>query len=458
MNLRDFTHARSAILGAGREGQAAHAWLRRAYPFLPLTMVCETPPDAGFVATLGPADQLWVEPLTATRLAQFDILIRSPGISLYRAPLQQARASGVQITTPTSLWFAAHPDARTLCVTGTKGKSTTAALLAHMLRWCGGTVRLAGNIGRALLACPDEAVDWWVIELSSYQVADLQAAPSIALMLNLSPEHLDWHGGEQAYLRDKSRLVDLTLAGGGWAVINAADAECVSRFGHAQGVSWFNTEAGICARDDGLFDAGQRLPVVMPEGLPGAHNRSNVAAALAAVAAAGGAVRQAAAAVESFQCLPHRLQVLGYREGVRCINDSIASTPLATAAALASLAGQNVVLIVGGLDRGLDWSRYRESFLQYLPKAVVAVPDSGQRILDMLAGMQVNPPAGCHMAEGLDQAVRMAHSLCTAGDTLLLSPGAPSFPRFVDYQDRGQTFAGLCGLSIAAGDLAGLCG
>ena len=146
-------------------------------------------------------------------LENFDILVRSPGISPYRKSMQRARAAGANLTSPSNLWFAAHPDQNTICVTGTKGKSTTSALLAHMLESCGFRVRLAGNIGLPLLACDDRDVDWWVIELSSYQLADLEADPDVSVILNLSSEHLDWHGNEQTYRQDKLRLAALAGAG-----------------------------------------------------------------------------------------------------------------------------------------------------------------------------------------------------------------------------------------------------
>ena len=162
-------------------------------------------------------DRVICGPLSRVALEGYDLLIRSPGISPYRQSLQHAKSAGVEITTPSNLWFAAHPQEKTICVTGTKGKSTTSTLIAHALQSCGHRVRLAGNIGLPLLSCEDRNVDWWVIELSSYQLTDLMAAPTVAVILNLTAEHLDWHGGEQAYRRDKLRLAELAakrIAGG----------------------------------------------------------------------------------------------------------------------------------------------------------------------------------------------------------------------------------------------------
>ena len=226
MQLAELQGKRIAILGAGREGQAAHAWLRARMPQAELTIIAESAAEPAFAGRLQlrgaqSRDTLVIEPFTAAHLGRFDVLVRSPGISPYREALQQAFAAGARGTTPSNLWFAAHPNARTICVTGTKGKSTTSALLAHLLRFNGNTVRLAGNIGLPLLASEDQGVDWWVIELSSYQIADLEAEPTIAVILNLSPEHLDWHGNEEIYFRDKLRLA--SLARNGRLIANASD-------------------------------------------------------------------------------------------------------------------------------------------------------------------------------------------------------------------------------------------
>ena len=177
-------------------------------PHTELTILAESPAEIAFTQGLQACDTLLIEPLTASRLCTFEVLVRSPGSALSRAPAGSLRGRRA-LTTPSSLWFAAHRDARTICVTGTKGKSTTAALLAHLLRLGGHKSLWPVTLDLPLLACDDQGVDWWVIELSSYQISDLEAAPTIAVILNLSPEHLDWHGSEEVYFRDKLRLATL---------------------------------------------------------------------------------------------------------------------------------------------------------------------------------------------------------------------------------------------------------
>jgi len=218
----DLIGRKVGILGLGREGQAARDYMRSVFSELELTLICESPPERDFAAQLGEKDRLITGPLSRARLERFDLLVRSPGISPYRPAVQAAMKAGVEITTPSNLWFSAHPGEKTICVSGTKGKSTTSALIAHALRCCGYRVSLAGNIGRPLLSCRDKDVDWWVIELSSFQLTDLDAKPTVAVMLNLSEDHLDWHGSERVYRRDKLRLVE--LAGDSPVIVNASFA------------------------------------------------------------------------------------------------------------------------------------------------------------------------------------------------------------------------------------------
>jgi UDP-N-acetylmuramoylalanine--D-glutamate ligase len=153
-------------------------------------------------------------------------------------------------------------------------------------------------------------------------------------------------------------------------------------------------------------------------------------------------------AVSSFRSLPHRLQLVGKRSGLRFVNDSISSTPVSTAAALEALAGQSITLIVGGLDRGLDWSPYMDAFKTCPAQAVIAIPDNGARILDTMRNAKLRPPAGLHQVADLCEAVKLAQRITPANGTVLLSPGAPSFPQFKDYRDRGRQFANLCGFEL----------
>ena len=445
MRLEDLASQRIAILGAGREGQSAYRWLIDRIPHGEMTVIAESPVHPAFRSSMRAADRVIVEPFTSKRLSGFDLLVRSPGISPYREPFKDAVALGTRITSASSLWFAAHPEAKTICITGTKGKSTTSSLVAHMLRACGFRVELAGNIGRSLLACDGNDVDWWVIELSSYQLVDLEASPGISMILNLSPEHLDWHGGFETYARDKLRLA--ALAGDKPLILNALDSTLTERLGNHPAATWFNATQGIHVSGMEIKNGKERLPVRVPAGMPGLHNLQNVAAALTALAVAGCPLDRAARAVESFEPLPHRLQLLGETGGVTYINDSIATTPVSTLAALESMKGRPIILLVGGLDRGLDWTKAAEAFARFPPKAVIGMPGNGPKILAALTRAGFKPAKGLHEVPDLEQAVKLSRELSEGGEAVVLSPGAPSFPQFADYRERGHAFARFCGFA-----------
>lgn len=446
MRKENLTGRKIGILGLGREGQAARQHMRSVVPGLDLDLISETPPGQAFAGQLGKNDRVITGPLSQAGLERYDLLVRSPGISPYRQSIRAALSAGVEITTQSNLWFAAHPDERTICISGTKGKSTTSALIAHTLRACGYRVNLAGNIGRPLLACNDDEADWWVIELSSFQLTDLDARPTVAVMLNLSEDHLDWHGSETVYRRDKLRLVK--LAGKSPVIVNAADPVLADTLSRHPDITWFNRASAIHVEGCSILDGEKVLPLSVPEELPGAHNLANIAAALTVIKTLGADVQAAARAIASFQSLPHRLQLVGERGGVRFVNDSIASSPVATAVALQAFSGYPVTLIIGGLDRGLDWTPYMKAFKSAMPQAVIAIPDNGPQIIGVLHKASLHAEHGFHEVAGLEEAVKLAENITPGGGVVLLSPGAPSFPQFADYRDRGQQFARLCGFEM----------
>ena len=454
MRFSDMENARVGILGAGREGQAVWRQIRRRYPCKPISLFSESAINGEFPQQIDPMiDALHIGPLDVVSLGQFDILVRSAGISIYRDDLKQLRSLGVQLTSASSLWFAENPRVKTVCVTGTSGKSTTATLIAQLLNHAGVKACLAGNIGKPMLDCNGEAVDWWVIELSSYQISDLEAKPDVAVLLNISEDHLDWHQGYENYKADKLRLAHLTS--GGRVIANFSDRVLKQNLQDHPGITWFNNPGGWQVEEAGVFkqpvaaDSGQpefgQVHVAAPVSLPGEHNRQNLAAALTVVETLGLNVPQIGQTLSSFSGLPHRLQLIGERNGIRYINDSISTTPFSVAAALQAVGHQDVVLLLGGKDRGLNWSGFAKEILTRLPYAMIALPDNGQKIFECLEATGAVPEGGLHPVSGLQEAVSLAQQLVPRKGCILLSPGAPSFPHFRDYEDRGEQFAKFSG-------------
>lgn len=453
MRISQLEGKRVALWGWGREGRAAFHALRERLPGLPLTLFC--PQAEAAAACAESAGTLQVESaVTGEAMARFDVVVKSPGISPYTPEALQAQAQGTQFIGGTSLWFSEHaradgrlPD--TVCVTGTKGKSTTTSLLAHLLRAAGHRTGLAGNIGLPLLEVldPQPAPEYWAVELSSYQTGEVArsgARPDVAVVLNIFPEHLDWHGSEQRYIDDKLALV--TAGHPRVAVLNAADAHLRAlQLPHSQ-VVWFNQPAGWHMVGEVVHRGAQPVFDTSDTPLPGRHNRGNLCAVLAALEALGLDAVALAPAVRSFRPLPNRLQLLGERDGVRWVNDSISTTPHASLAALDCFAGQRIALLVGGHDRGVDWHDFAAHMRDNAPLEIVTMGANGPRIHALLQPLADAGRFGLHAAGDLPHAVEQARAaLGGQGGVVLLSPGAPSFGAYRDYVARGRHFAELAG-------------
>lgn len=435
MRFSDLEGRRVGVWGLGREGRAIASAVAARLPGTPLTLV-----DEGAGAG---AEGVLADPAA---LLGCDVVVRSPGISRYRPEALRLAEAGVMTTTGTNLWFAEHAGARAVAVTGTKGKSTTSAMIAHLAAAAGLRVLLAGNIGLPLvelLAADDHEVDLWVLELSSFQTSDLDASPPVGVLLNLHREHTDWHGSFERYRDDKLALfahrADMV------SVLNAADPR-VRRAGAAlPHPRWFGGEEGYAVGPAGIVRDG--APVVARErvGVAGDHNLLNACAALTALEAAGVGVDGVLDALAGFRPLAHRMQPVAERAGVLFVDDSIATIPEATVAAARALAPRPLVLLVGGGDRAQDYAPLA-AYVAGEPRvaAVVALPGNGDRILDRLAA---EPRAAgralpaMERAADLADAVARAAAVVPAGGVVLLSPGAPSGDDFHDFQARGDAFA-----------------
>jgi UDP-N-acetylmuramoylalanine--D-glutamate ligase len=448
---------RVALWGWGREGRAAYHAIRSRLTQLPLTLFCSRDEAAEVAALADPALTTEIEASTE-RLSAFDVVVKSPGISPYGNEASAAAARGTRFIGGTALWFGEHAGsdgvvAGSICVTGTKGKSTTTALLAHLLR-CGGHVTaLAGNIGMPLLEVldPKQSPEFWAIELSSYQTGDVAASgahPQVAVVLNVFPEHLDWHGSHERYVEDKLRL--LTHAAPAIAVLNSNDARLVAAGVAASrdagtDVRWFGDRNGWHLREDALYRGDTWVMDTRSLPLPGRHNRGNLCAVLTAIEALGLDAVALAPHAADFQPLPHRLQTIGTRDGITYVNDSISTTPHASLAALDCFGDRRVALLVGGHDRGLPWEEFAEAMRTQAPAAVITMGQNGPRIHALLAA--IASESGFHLSAAVDLADAMAQARAVLGEegVVLLSPGAPSFGPYRDYVARGRHFAELAG-------------
>lgn len=352
-----------------------------------------------------------------------DLLVVNPAVPFDHVLVERARSHGVGIATELGLTLR-HLKGPVVAVTGTKGKSTTTALTAAMLRASGLEVEMGGNIGRSLLnETPRMGADTLaVLEISSFQLHWLEhdlLAPVAAVITNVTGDHLDRHKTLEHYEKTKGRLA-AAVPPGGTLVLRRGDAACERYAATARGrVIWF----------------GGGLPSPVPLGglrLIGAHNQDNAAAAAYAALAAGATVEGCLEALASFRPLPHRLETVAERQGILCVDDSIATTPEAAATALGAF-DRPVVLLAGGRDKGNDWAPLLRAAGR--AKAVVAYGEAGPALNRALPRAQYE--------REFDRAVRVALSLASPGDVLLLSPGFASFDQFPGFEVRGDRFREL---------------
>ena len=433
MRAADLGAARVAIWGLGREGRAAIQFLRAHHPELPLLLLDDTA-SAPRPIEFDNIQCAFGEDAVRRALDEVDVLVKSPGVSLYRPEIERARHNGVKVTSLLNLWFAENIGIRTICITGTKGKSTTASLIAHILGRLGRKVALAGNIGVPVTEIDASSAEFAVIEVSSYQAADFDGMCDIAVLTSLFPEHLDWHLTLDSYYRDKLNL----LRHSRYAVVNRefAPAAGLARY-------FFNDAAAFHSRGTAIFDGGERIGDVKNRYLARPHNLSNVCAALTVAKVLGFDPRAALAAVRDFRALPHRQQEIGEIAGVLYVDDSISTAPELTLAALEVYAGRDITLIAGGYDRGIDYGKLIAKLAGGAARAVVCLGISGERIYTTLRAAPDHPDTT--LARSMEAAVAWARQKTPKGGVVLLSPAAPSYGDYHDFAERGRDFAAKAG-------------
>lgn len=402
------------------------------------------------------------------RLTEADTVVASPGIPPSAPVLQALRGRGVGwVSEPeyASRFFASP----LVVVTGTNGKTTTAALCAHLLREAGVDAALGGNVGGGLappastLAALDPAPERVVLELSSFQLAGVRdLSPAVGVVTNLGVDHLDRYATVAEYHRDKRRLFEAGDADTTW-VLNGDDPALERMATGFPGArlrfslerrttpgAWL--EDGTMMVDTG--DAGATIGRAVEMRLPGRHNVANALAAALAAAAAGADPETFDGALAAFSPLPHRMEPVGTLDGVRWINDSKATNVAACASALRGLSGP-LVLLLGGADKGEDFGELGPA-MAGKARGVVTYGATGSRaaaeIQSALAAGRSALVAGQGAAHagvvveskgGFDAAVAQGQALARPGDVLLLSPACSSFDMFRDYRERGRVFRAL---------------
>ncbi|MFN4211118.1 MAG: UDP-N-acetylmuramoyl-L-alanine--D-glutamate ligase [Devosia sp.] len=415
------------LYGAGREALSTRAFLKARQPDLKVFVTVDSgEADIPDTEVIAPA-----ELTTAIKAHRFGHIVKSPGVSRYKDVFDIARDAGIPVTSNLNLWGAAYRVNRTvIAITGTKGKSTTATLVHLMLTQSGIDAGLAGNVGLAPLDIADRH-KVVVFELSSYQTADMSFLPDIAAVTNLYPEHVDWHGSLERYYRDKLHLIDreggFPVALGAAAKGNALVAMAVRD--HRRLIRELTPEETV-AIDRAV--AGSRLK--------GAHNLDNAQLAARIALAAGATLEGVVRGIAVFKPLPHRLEEHQFG-GKLFVNDSISTTPEATKAALAAYKGYRLALIGGGHERQQDYGELAGLLAGYGVTTVACLPVTGMRLAaaTRIAAPDINVLPALDLEAAMQALYQHRHDF----DALILSPGAPSYNQFKNFEARGLRFVEL---------------
>ena len=462
------------VLGLGKSGKSAARYcaglLGTRVDRLFIAAGAENDDSRAFVESLadGPAiEYAFGDDALEGVEGRFDLCIASPGIPFWHQLYVRGAALSDELVSEVEFaWSESGEDSTWVAITGTNGKTTTTSLAAHVLRECGFAADAVGNIGDV---CLDAVVAGrtrvYVAEVSSYQLYSTRLfAPDVAVMLNITPDHIHWHKTLEAYRDAKFRALDRAA----FAILDATNdvVRAKVRAYRAAGRTDYipmGTADGVhgdmrakCGAVNAAFLDGEEVLHVALDGvdhvlcrasdlqIKGEHNASNALAAAAVAVALGADDAAIAAALASFQPLVHRIEPCGSVAGVACFNDSKATNVDATLKALAAFPGQRVAIMLGGDDKGTDLAELVRAVHRHAAVAV-CYGEGGPRFHQAFQAAAADAPAGFtllqaqHMEDALDAALAAAH----AGDVLLLSPACASFDEFRSFEHRGDAFKQL---------------
>lgn len=440
-------HKLACILGLGKSGQAAARLLKRK-GFKVFGSDSRPRPQLRKVLGRLASAISWEGGGHSDRVLKSDFAVKSPGLPSRAPVLDGLRACGIPVFSEIEAALAFSPSRDLVAISGTNGKTTTTALTAEIFRRGlprGRKLHLAGNIGTPLseTVLKIKAKDVIVLEASSYQLEDSRSFhPRAAALLNITADHLDHHGGMQAYLDAKARIFR-EQRGDDFCVFNAEDPlvlklsrRCRCRrlyFGRPGAYSHAWMQAGkirvkLPGAKETRFD---------PPALPGSHNLENAMAAVLLGMGWGLKPQAIQKALKSFPGVPHRLEEAGTVRGIRCVNDSKATNVDSTMVALRTFPKKNVMLILGGLHKGSPYKPLRP-LIESAVKGILTIGSAAPKVEEDLSGIVPILPCG-----DLQTAFNTALQIGSEGDVLLLSPACASFDQFRDFEDRGERFKAM---------------
>ena len=449
--MTNWTNTHVLILGAARQGLALARWLSRHGANVTLNDSRREEDLVSAKKSLSDVNVTWAvggHPLEL--LDTTEVLCISGGVPLTLPIVEEALKRGIPLSNDSQIFMEVVP-CKTVGITGSAGKTTTTTLVGNMAKLAKNEhAFIGGNIGDPLIKYVDNmnADDLAVLELSSFQLDQMNISPNIAAVLNITPNHLDRHGTMEAYTNAKARILEFQSANdtailgrddkGAWGLKNRVKGNLLS-------FSLQDLEEGLNGTylHDGLLslrDGFAYIPLLMREKvqLRGDHNIANVLAAFAIGHAAGFKLDDMLEAVEEFRGVPHRLEWVRELNGVRWYNDSIATAPERAAAAVHAFS-EPIVLMLGGRDKNLPWGELAKLIHERVDH-VVLFGEAGEMIQNAITAYSGVGSVDVHRATTLKEAVTLAAEVASAGDVVLLSPGGTSFDEFKDFAERGEAF------------------
>ncbi|MGD9128896.1 MAG: UDP-N-acetylmuramoyl-L-alanine--D-glutamate ligase [Candidatus Woesebacteria bacterium] len=515
--LKKLANKSILILGFGREGQSTYQFLRKHFPKKTLTIADQRSLNKidQKVKQIIKKDQFLKLNLGQNYLQnieKFDLIFKTPGIPGHLKELQTAKKNKALISSNTQLFFeiikaanqeklASRPALKakqkkfpalieakniiTIGITGTKGKSTTSSLVHHLLKVAGLDAVLLGNIGSPPLSKLDQikSKSIVIIELSSHQLADLNISPQIAIIQNISSEHLDYYNSTEEYVAAKSSITKYQKDRKYKVICNDSFPKTkkiakLSQGQHFKFALKAKNDSIVYIKDNFVIVNKKILKIVqtkqsIPSQTPapckeevkiiaikdipliGKHNLQNVMPAVLVARLFGISKQQIAQGIKSFKSLAHRLQLVAEIKGVKYYNDSLATMPDATISALQGFDSGKIILLAGGYERKQDFHDLAKEILKRKVKSLILFPTTGKRIWqavkEQASTIQKKPGKSqklqtlslpkVNFVKDMRQAIKIAHSQAKTGDVVLLSPASASFGMFIDYRDRGEQFA-----------------
>lgn len=445
------------IAGLGREGWSTYQFLVKHLPSAAFILYDDRPSDQ--------IDHKWIKAKernqNISHITKIDhstwpansLILRTPGLPPHH-PL--VATPSFPVTSNTQLFFdlletessllGANTAYTTIGITGTKGKSTTTALIAHVLQTAGLRVKLGGNIGVPPLdllldnQASDSSFIYFVLEMSAHQLADLKTSPQIAVIQNIVPEHLDYYRDFPEYLAAKSQITRWQTTHD--AVIYNPD------FTTARQLAQLSPGNKVPFRVETYQDwlLYQDEPIIKISDIPlvGEHNWQNVMPAIVISKRIGISTSAIVKGISTFQPLEHRLELVADQDGVRYYNDSLSTVPDAAMAAITAFGHEPIILLAGGYERHQDFSALAALLVERRARAVLLFPTTGERLKSEIETYVTRHPSlplpTLKTVNSMSEAVKLAAQLAQPGDVVLMSPASPSFGEFADYRDRGEQF------------------